>query len=134
MVRLFVFLHKCLKSDGFYRFLAVFDVITAVLPDRCSIGFLSISKIGTIRISPFCAFDVTRHISVALCFLHSAFFRSASLIRMINCIESMQIDLAENASAFDRPFEAQQFYIFNSSVIAIARIYVNIIRRLCISQ
>ncbi len=34
----------------------------------------------------------------------------------------MQIDLAENASAFDRPFEAQQFYIFNSSVIAIARI------------
>ena len=47
----------------------------------------------------------------------------------------MQIDLAENASAFVRPlFEAQQFYIFNSSVIAIARIYVNIIRRLCISQ
>lgn len=46
----------------------------------------------------------------------------------------MQIDLAENASAFDRLFEAQQFYIFNSSVIAIARIYVNIIRHLCISQ
>ena len=46
----------------------------------------------------------------------------------------MQIDLAEKASAVDRPFEAQQFYIFNSSVIAIARIYVNIIRRLCISQ
>lgn len=46
----------------------------------------------------------------------------------------MQIDLAENASAFDRPFEAQQFYSCNSSVIAIARIYVNIIRRLCISQ
>ena len=46
----------------------------------------------------------------------------------------MQTDLAENASAFVRPFEAQQFYIFNSSVIAIARIYVNIIRRLCISQ
>jgi len=46
----------------------------------------------------------------------------------------MQIDLAENASAFDRPFEAQKFYSFNSSVIAIARIYVNIIRRLCISQ
>jgi len=51
-----------------------------------------------------------------------------------NYIESIQIDLAENASAFDRPFEAQQFYSCNSSVIAIARIYVNIIRRLCISQ
>ena len=46
----------------------------------------------------------------------------------------MQIDLAENASAFDGPFEAQQFYIFNSSVIAIARIYVNVIHQLCISQ
>ena len=51
-----------------------------------------------------------------------------------NCIESMQIDLAENASAFDRPFEAQQIYSCNSSVIAIARINVNVIRRLCISQ
>lgn len=46
----------------------------------------------------------------------------------------MQIDLAENASAFDRPFEAQQFYSCNSSVIAIARIYVNVIHQLCISQ
>jgi hypothetical protein len=46
----------------------------------------------------------------------------------------MQIDLAENASAFDRPFEAQQIYSCNSSVIAIARINVNVIRRLCISQ
>lgn len=46
----------------------------------------------------------------------------------------MQIDLAVNASAFDRPFEAQQFYSCNSSVIAIARINVNVIRRLCISQ
>lgn len=46
----------------------------------------------------------------------------------------MQIDLAENASAFDRPFEAQQIYRCNSSVIAIARINVNVIRRLCISQ
>lgn len=51
-----------------------------------------------------------------------------------NYIESIRINLAENASAFDRPFEAQQFYSCNSSVIAIARIYVNIIRRLCISQ
>lgn len=91
MLSLFVFLHKCLKSDGFYRFLAVSDVITAVLPDRCSIGFLSISKIGTIRISPFCAFDVTRHISVALCFLHSAFFRSASLIRMITISKAYKL-------------------------------------------
>ena len=49
-------------------------------------------------------------------------------------IESIQIDLAENASAFDRPFEAQQFYSCNSSVIAIARIYVNVIHQLCISQ
>ncbi|GEM_PF-4354850 len=62
-------------------------------------------------------------------FFSVSFFNSYN-----NYIESIQIDLAENASAFDRPFEAQQFYIFNSSVIAIARIYVNIIRRLCISQ
>ena len=46
----------------------------------------------------------------------------------------MQIELAENASAFDRPFEAQQIYSCNSSVIAIARIYVNVIHQLCISQ
>ena len=46
----------------------------------------------------------------------------------------MQIDLAENASAFDRPFEAQQIYSCNSSVIAVARVYIDIIRRLCISQ
>lgn len=46
----------------------------------------------------------------------------------------MQIDLAENASAFDLLFEAQQFYSRSSSVIAIARVYINIIRRLCISQ
>lgn len=84
--------------------------------------------------SPFRACDVTHHISVALCFLAQRFFSVSFFNSYDNCIESMQIDLAENASAFDRPFEAQQFYSCNSSVIAVARVYINIIRRLCISQ